>query len=86
MSLKFVRGVLPMRGRKKPREALALTMLRGFFTARAVFIVQTKPSVWGEHVQIRAGCVLGAWLLAWGVDKWAWTTRDVLTPQIRMRN
>lgn len=30
--------------------------------------------MWGEHTQIRAGCVLGAWLLAWGLDKWAWAT------------
>lgn len=63
MSLKFVHGVFPMQGRKKPHEALALTMLRGFFMARAVFIVQTKPSVWGEHVQIRADVYLelGCW-------------------------
>lgn len=86
MSLKFVCGFFPMWGRKKPHEALALTMLKGFYMARVVFIVQTNPSMWGEHVQIRAGCVLGAWLLAWGVDKWAWITRDVLTPQIRTRN
>lgn len=34
--------------------------------ARADFIVQTKLSMWGERVQIRAGWGLGAWLLPGG--------------------
>lgn len=56
-----------MRGRKRPGEASALPVLRGFFMARADFIVQTKPSMWGECVQIRAGWGLGAWLLPRGL-------------------